>query len=105
MNKKSKNKDEILKYIVEEYVSSSKPVGSVFLIQKYNLSISSATVRNIMAALEKEEMIEKSHTSSGRIPTYKGYKYYTKYLTSSNEDKLSIKIKDIFAKRRNSIDD
>ena len=40
MNKKSKNKDEILKYIVEEYVSSSKPVGSVFLIQKYNLSIS-----------------------------------------------------------------
>lgn len=104
MNKKSKNKDEILKYIVEEYVSSSKPVGSVFLIQKYNLSISSATVRNIMAALEKEEMIEKSHTSSGRIPTSKGYKYYTKYLTSSNEDKLSIKIKDIFAQRRNSID-
>lgn len=104
MNKKSKNKDEILKYIVEEYVSSSKPVGSVFLIQKYNLSISSATVRNIMAALEKEELIEKSHTSSGRIPTSKGYKYYTKYLTSSNEDKLSIKIKDIFAQRRNSID-
>lgn len=104
MNNKSKNKDQILKYIIEEYVSSSKPVGSVFLIQKYNLSISSATVRNIMAALEKEGMIEKSHTSSGRIPTSKGYKYYTKYLTSSTEDKLSIKIKDIFAQRRNSID-
>lgn len=104
MNKKSKNKDEILKYIVEEYVSSSKPVGSVHLIEKYNLSISSATVRNIMVALEKENMIEKSHTSSGRIPTSKGYKYYTKYLTSSTDDKLSIRIKDIFAQRRNSID-
>ncbi len=104
MSKKFKNQNEILKYIVEEYVSSSKPVGSVFLIQKYNLSISSATVRNVMASLEKEGMIEKSHTSSGRIPTSKGYKYYTKYLTSSTEDKLSIKIKDIFAQRRNSID-
>ncbi len=104
MYKKRKNKNEILKYIVEEYISSSKPVGSVFLIQKYNLAISSATVRNIMANLEKEEMIEKSHTSSGRIPTSKGYKYYAKHLTSSTEDKLSIKIKDIFAQRRNSID-
>ncbi len=104
MSKKFKNQNEILKYIVEEYVSSSKPVGSVFLIQKYNLSISSATVRNVMASLEKEGMIEKSHTSSGRIPTSKGYKYYTKYLTSSTEDKLSIKIKDIFAQRRHSID-
>ncbi|MBD5422955.1 MAG: heat-inducible transcriptional repressor HrcA [Mycoplasma sp.] len=104
INKKLKNKDEILKYIVEEYISSSKPIGSVFIIEKYNLYISSATVRNIMMVLEKEKLIEKAHTSSGRIPTSSGYEYYAKYLTSSKEDKIAIKIKDIFAQRRNSID-
>lgn len=97
-------RNKILKCIVEEYISSSKPVGSVNLINKYNLSISSATVRNIMVELEKENFIEKSHTSSGRIPTPKGYEYYAKFLTSTEEDKLASKIKDIFANRRSSID-
>ena len=75
-------KNKILKYIIEEYISSSKPIGSVYLIEKYNLGISSATVRNVMVDLEKENLIEKSHTSSGRIPTPNGYEYYAKFLTS-----------------------
>lgn len=96
-------KYKILKYIIEEFISSSKPVGSVFLIEKYKLDISSATVRNIMVDLEKENLIEKSHTSSGRIPTPKGYEYYAKFLTNNEEDKWASKIKDVFANRRSSI--
>ncbi len=102
--KKIEIKNLILKYIVEEYVSTSKPVGSVYLITKYKLDVSSATVRNIMSVLEKEKMIEKSHTSSGRIPTANGYEFYAKYLTTNEEDKIASKIKDIFANRRASID-
>ncbi len=101
-NENSKNK--ILKYIIEEYISNSRPVGSVYLIEKYKLDISSATVRNIMVLLEKDDLIEKSHTSSGRIPTHKGYEYYAKYLISDDDEKLSSKIKDVFASRRSSID-
>lgn len=102
--KKDKMNDLILKYIVEEYISESKPIGSVFLIEKYKMDISSATARNIMSNLEKKGLIEKSHTSSGRIPTSSGYEYYFKYLTSSENKKLSSRIRDIFANRRASID-
>lgn len=97
-------KNNILKYIVEEYISNSKPVGSVFLIDKYKLDVSPATVRNVMVQLEKEKLIDKSHVSSGRIPTPKGYEFYAKFLTTSEDDKLAEKIKDIFASRRSSID-
>lgn len=103
--KANKNKDVILKYIIDEYISSSKPVGSVYLIEKYKLNISSATVRNIMALLEKENLIEKSHTSSGRIPTSKGYEYYAKNLIKDeNDEEILIKIKHIFEQRKLSID-
>lgn len=102
--KAQKNKDLILKYIIEEYISSSKPIGSVYLIEKYKLNISSATVRNIMAMLEKQNLIEKSHTSSGRIPTSYGYEYYAKHLAQNEDDEILIKIKYIFEKRKASID-
>lgn len=97
-------KNKVLKCIIDEYVSTSKPVGSVCLLNKYGFTISSATIRNIMVDLEKDNLIEKSHTSSGRIPTPKGYEFYAKFLTSTEEDKLASKIKDIFANRRSSID-
>lgn len=101
----NKNKDVILKYIIDEYISSSKPVGSVYLIDKYKLNVSSATVRNIMATLEKENLIEKSHTSSGRIPTSKGYEYYAKNLINDdNDEEILIKIKHIFEQRKMSVD-
>lgn len=102
--KRNELKNHILKLIVEEYIAEAKPVGSVFLISKYNIDASSATIRNIMVDLENEFLIEKSHTSSGRIPTTKGYEYYAKYLTTSEDDKLYSRIKDIFAQRRSSID-
>ena len=77
-------KDEILKYIVEEFIQTAQPVGSKTLIEKYNLKWSSATVRNTMSELEKEGMIEKPHVSAGRVPSAKGYQYYLDHLDSSS---------------------
>ncbi|MCL1990476.1 MAG: heat-inducible transcriptional repressor HrcA [Defluviitaleaceae bacterium] len=70
----------ILKTIVEEFVSTALPVGSRVLSKKENLTFSAATIRNEMADLEEFGFIEKTHTSSGRIPSHKGYRYYVDYL-------------------------
>lgn len=70
----------ILKTIVEEFVATALPVGSRVLSKKENLKFSAATIRNEMADLEEFGFIEKTHTSSGRIPSHKGYRYYVDYL-------------------------
>lgn len=79
-----KRKFQVLKIIVEEFIETSEPVGSENLLKKYDLKCSSATIRNIMASLEKEGYIEKQHISSGRIPSSKGYQYYLNYLSADN---------------------
>lgn len=73
-------KDQVLKAIVEEYVKTAEPVGSETILRNYSLNCSSATVRNTMAVLEKEGLIEKTHVSSGRVPSAKGYQYYLEHL-------------------------
>ena len=78
--------DTILKYIVEYFIKNAQPVGSHTLIDEYHLSYSSATIRNEMFALEKMGYIEKTHSSSGRVPSTKGYKYYCKYLRDGGID-------------------
>jgi heat-inducible transcriptional repressor len=78
--------DLILKYIVEYFIRTAQPVGSKTLIDEYELPYSSATIRNEMFALEKMGMIEKTHTSSGRVPSSKGYKYYCEKLRDRNVD-------------------
>jgi len=70
----------VLKTIVEEFVATALPVGSRVLSKKENLKFSAATIRNEMADLEEFGFIEKTHTSSGRIPSHKGYRYYVDYL-------------------------
>lgn len=70
----------VLKTIVEEFVATALPVGSRVLSKKDNLKFSAATIRNEMADLEEFGFIEKTHTSSGRIPSHKGYRYYIDYL-------------------------
>ena len=62
----------IFKYIVEEYIATAEPVGSKLLMTKYHLPYSSATIRNEMSFLEEQGYLEKTHTSSGRIPSMKG---------------------------------
>ena len=74
---------EIFRLIVEEYISSAKAIGSSTICQRLNCS--SATVRNEMAVLETAGLIEKTHISSGRIPSEKGYRYYVDHLMEPKE--------------------
>lgn len=67
---------EVLSAIVEDYVHSREPVGSKALVERHRLGVSSATVRNDMAALEEEGLIMAPHASAGRIPTDKGYRAF-----------------------------
>jgi heat-inducible transcriptional repressor len=69
-------KIEILRAIVTDYVSMREPVGSKALVERYQLNVSPATVRNDMAVLEEEGYITQPHTSAGRIPTDKGYRLF-----------------------------
>lgn len=90
-------KQQILKIIVEDFIRTAKPIGSKYLIEKYNLPYSSATIRNDMQALENEGLIEKTHISSGRVPSANGYKYYVNNLrTSTVDNKFKNELKTIF---------
>lgn len=67
---------EVLRAIVADFVATKEPVGSKALVERHNLGVSSATVRNDMAVLEAEGYIAQPHTSSGRVPTEKGYREF-----------------------------
>jgi len=67
---------EVLRAIVADFVTTKEPIGSKTLVERHNLGVSSATVRNDMAVLEAEGYITQPHTSSGRIPTEKGYREF-----------------------------
>ncbi len=69
-------KDMILGITVEQYIRTVSPVSSAFIAQKFPVDLSSATIRNILAELEEEGYLTHPHTSAGRIPTQKGYRYY-----------------------------
>lgn len=73
---------EVLRAIVEDYVHTREPVGSKALVERHHLGVSSATIRNDMAALEEEGLIVAPHTSSGRIPTDKGYRIFVDQISS-----------------------
>ena len=69
-------KRRILQAIIEEYIGTAEPVSSSALVDNYGMQLSSATIRNEMANLEQGGYIEKPHTSAGRIPSAKGYRFY-----------------------------
>lgn len=79
----SSRQTEILKAIVEGYIKTARPVSSKSLIE--DLNCSSATIRNEMSYLEELGFLEKTHTSSGRIPSDKGYRYYVDYIMEPGE--------------------
>ena len=81
-------KKKVLQAIVEEYVNTAEPVSSSLLTKKEELKYSSATIRNEMADLEKAGYLEKTHTSSGRVPSEKGYRYYVDELL--RDDNISL---------------
>lgn len=72
---------QVLRAIVQDYVASSEPVGSKALLERHQLGVSAATVRNDMAALEEDGFIAAPHTSAGRIPTDAGYRMFVDRLT------------------------
>lgn len=69
-------KQKILQAIIQDYISSAEPVGSRTIARKYDLGVSAATIRNEMFDLEMMGYLEQPHTSSGRIPSRKGYRFY-----------------------------
>ncbi|MCU1515181.1 MAG: heat-inducible transcriptional repressor HrcA [Microbacteriaceae bacterium] len=71
---------EVLRVIVQDYVASREPVGSKSIVDRHSFGVSAATIRNDMALLEEEELIAAPHTSSGRIPTDKGYRVFVDQL-------------------------
>ncbi len=72
----SERKEKILRAIVDDYIMNAEPVGSSYILESHDLGVSSATVRNEMAALEEAGYLEKTHTSSGRVPSVLGYRTY-----------------------------
>lgn len=72
----------VLRAVVEDYIDSQEPVGSASLAHHHDLGVSSATIRNDMAALEDEGYLIQPHTSAGRIPTEKGYRYFVDRLST-----------------------
>lgn len=103
-------KDKVLKGIVEEFVKTAAPVGSKTLLENYDLKCSSATIRNTMVELEKEGLIEKTHVSSGRVPSAKGYQYYLNYLDESSmmnniDMEFQREFKQIFQNKTRSVEE
>ncbi|PWW82223.1 MULTISPECIES: heat-inducible transcriptional repressor HrcA [Prosthecochloris] len=72
----SERERQVLSIIIQAYVINAAPVGSRYIAKNYNLGLSDATIRNVMADLEDEGYISQPHTSAGRVPTDKGYRYY-----------------------------
>ena len=97
---------EIFKAIVDEFVQTAEPVGSKTLMEKYQLPYSSATIRNDMMVLEEMGLLEKTHTSSGRVPSTKGYKFYCEHLMEHRVDnQLEVAVRQQLASKPLNLDD
>ncbi len=79
----SERQEYILSLIVREYIRDAQPVGSKTLVERFDVGVSSATVRNDMVALEEHGLIYAPHTSAGRVPTKQGYRYFVQRLLKS----------------------
>jgi len=88
---------QILKAIIEEYITTAEPVGSETLEKKYNLGVSPATIRNEMVRLTEMKLLNQPHTSSGRSPTPESLRYYVEHLMKPKElsvaDEVAVKEK------------
>ena len=84
----SNRQRDILKAIIEEYINTAEPVSSAAILERYGLNCSSATIRNDMSELEGLGYLEKPHTSAGRIPSVKGYRFYVDELL--NDENITL---------------
>jgi heat-inducible transcriptional repressor len=85
----SEREKNILRYVIQQFILTASPVGSRNIAKRYSLGLSPATVRNIMADLEDEGFINHPHTSAGRVPTDKGYRFYVDSLMDIQKLKIS----------------
>jgi len=85
MDKLNERANTILTAVVEHYIETAQPLGSRTLSKKYGIGLSPATIRNIMADLEDAGFLTQPHTSAGRIPTEKGYRYYVDFCISRGQ--------------------
>lgn len=76
----NERRDKILKAVVEEYIATAQPVGSKYLFEECKFNVSPATLRHEMQVLEEAGFLMQPHTSSGRVPSDKGYRYYVDHL-------------------------
>lgn len=81
-------KKKVLQSIIEEYINTAEPVSSATILTNYGLECSSATIRNDMVELEQMGYLEKPHTSAGRTPSEKGYRFYVDELL--NDEKITL---------------
>ncbi|MCL5676649.1 MAG: heat-inducible transcriptional repressor HrcA, partial [Firmicutes bacterium] len=99
-------KEKVLQAIIEDYVATAEPVGSRTLARKYRLGVSPATLRNEMADLEELGYLQHPHTSAGRVPADKGYRYYVDSLMESRQvtSEEETRIAAVFSRRLTEID-
>jgi heat-inducible transcriptional repressor len=81
----SERQRRLLNIVIQEYVQTAQPVGSTTIAQSYEMSVSPATIRNDLAALEREGLLTHPHTSAGRVPTDAGYRYFVQNLLREAE--------------------
>lgn len=104
--KELSRRERILKLIVEQFIKSAIPVGSNTLLDEFHLPYSSATIRNEMVELEDQGMIEKPHTSAGRVPSAKGYRYYIDHLREKELDQgFKYQLETLFEDRQIAIEE
>ena len=97
---------DIFKAIVDEFTRTAEPVGSKKLMSLLDFHCSSATIRNEMAVLEDVGLLEKTHTSSGRIPSRKGYRFYVEHLMEKELDnEVKHSLQQVFNERHYSMDE
>ncbi len=107
----NERKRQILRAIVDDYIRTAEPVGSSYILNKHNLGISSATIRNEMAYLEEMGYLDKPHTSAGRVPSSLGYRAYVdelmqRYtLTVSEIEKMRSSLKKSYVELGNILKD
>ncbi|MDH3306592.1 MAG: DeoR family transcriptional regulator, partial [Acidimicrobiia bacterium] len=73
-------KSVVLAILIEEYIRNGEPVSSATVLERSNLAVSSATIRNDLAALERDGFVAQPHTSAGRVPTTMGYRHYVDHV-------------------------
>ena len=99
-------KAAILRAVVEEYIDTAQPVGSGHLVRSAGMDVSAATIRNEMAALERDGYLAQPHTSAGRIPTEKGYRFFVDTLdaTTPLEPHQRQQVKSFFGRAHGEIE-